>query len=112
MKYRSKTDIIGHILESVNSATVVGDGDNNNNGLTISKIMYTAFLSYPQLKEYLSLLLEKGLIEKYQKGLQEEKETEDKEKQQPSYYYRITDKGRRFLQLYRDLSEMIMIAYR
>jgi predicted transcriptional regulator len=111
MKYRSKTDIIGHILESVNSATVVGDGDNNNNGLTISKIMYTAFLSYPQLKEYLSLLLEKGLIEEYQNEL-EEKEVEEKRKQQPSYYYRITDKGRQFLQIYRDLSEMIMIAHR
>jgi predicted transcriptional regulator len=61
------------------------------------------------LKEYLLLLLEKGLIEEYQKELQEEKE---KEKQRSSYYYRITDKGRRFLQIYRDLSEMIMIAHR
>jgi predicted transcriptional regulator len=111
MKYRSKTDIIGHILESVNSATAVCDNDNEN-GVTKSKIMYTTFLSYPHLQEYLSLLLEKGLIEKYQKGLQEEKETEDKEKQQSSYYYRITYKGRQFLQLYRDLSEMIMIAHR
>jgi predicted transcriptional regulator len=109
MKNRSKTDIIGHILESVNSAAVVGDGDNDNNGVTISKIMYTTFLSYPQLKEYLLLLLEKGLIEEYQKELQEEKE---KEKQRSSYYYRITDNGRRFLQIYRDLSEMIMIAHR
>jgi predicted transcriptional regulator len=61
------------------------------------------------LKEYLLLLLEKGLIEEYQKELQEEKE---KEKQRSSYYYRITDNGRRFLQIYRDLSEMIMIAHR
>jgi predicted transcriptional regulator len=107
MKNRSKTDIIGHILESVNSAAAVDDGDNDNNGVTISKIMYTTFLSYPQLKEYLLLLLEKGLIEEYQKELQEEKG-----KQRSSYYYRITDKGRRFLQIYRDLSEMIMIARR
>ena len=108
MKNRSKTDIIGHILESVNSAAGVGDDyDNNNLGLTKSKIMYTVFLSYPQLKEYLLLLLEKGLIEEYQKELQEEKG-----KQRSSYYYRITDKGRRFLQIYRDLSEMIMIARR
>ena len=110
MKYRSKTDIIGHILESVNSATAVCDNDNEN-GVTKSKIMYTTFLSYPHLQEYLSLLLEKGLIEEYQNEL-EEKEVEEKRKQQPSYYYRITDKGRRFLQLYRDLSEMIMIAHR
>jgi predicted transcriptional regulator len=37
MKYRSKNDIIGHILEAVNSS-----GDN---GLTKTKIMYGIFLS-------------------------------------------------------------------
>jgi DNA-binding PadR family transcriptional regulator len=41
----------------------------------------------------------------------ERKENKEKGKQRPSnYYYRITDKWRRFLQIYRDLSEMIMIA--
>ncbi len=94
MKYRSKTDIIGHILEVVNSR-----GDN---GLTKTKIMYSVFLSYAQWKEYLSVLLEKGLIEEYQKEQQEEKE-----KQRSYYYYRITYKGRRFLQIYRCLSGMI-----
>jgi predicted transcriptional regulator len=53
------------------------------------------------LKEYLSVLLEKGLIEEYQK------EQEEKEKQRSSYYYKITYKGRRFLEIYRGLSEMI-----
>jgi predicted transcriptional regulator len=77
MKYRSKTDIIGHILEAVNSRS----GDT---GLTKVKIMYDAFLSYPQLEEYLSFLLEKGLIEGYKKELQEKEE--DKEKQRSSYY--------------------------
>ena len=60
--------------------------------------MYSVFLSYAPLQEYLSILLEKGLIEEYQKEL-EEKEKE-KEKQQRSsyyYYYKVTDKGRRFL---------------
>jgi len=76
--------------------------------------MYTVFLSYHQLQEYLSLLLEKGLIEQCQKRLQEEgKEDKDKDKDKgmqrsSNYYYRITDKGRRFLQIYRDLSEMII----
>src|SRR5919112_6056553 len=102
MKYRSKVDIIGHILEAVNST------DDNNNGLTKMKIMYTVFLSYAQLQGYLSALLEKGLIEKYQKQL-EEAENKEREKQRSSYYYyRITDKGRRFLQIYRDLSEMMI----
>ena len=56
--------------------------------------MYSVFLSYAPLQEYLSILLEKGLIEKYQKELEEK----EKEKQQrSSYYYKVTDKGRRFL---------------
>jgi predicted transcriptional regulator len=110
MKNRSKIDIIGPILESVDSATAIGIGDDhdNYNGITKSKIMYNVFLSYAQLQEYLSVLLETGLIEKYQKELEEK----EKKKQRSSYYYRITDKGRCFLQIYRDLSEMIMIAYR
>jgi predicted transcriptional regulator len=105
MKYRSKIDIIGHILEAVDDVD-----DDNNSGLTKTKIMYTVFLSYAQLQGYLSDLVEKGLIEEYQKQLQEGKENKEKEKQQQSsnHYYIITDKGRRFLQIYRDLSKMII----
>jgi len=99
MKYRSKIDIIGDILEVVNSA--------DDNGLTKIKIMYGVFLSYAQLKDYLSILLEKGLIvEEYRKEQKVEEEGEEKEKQRSSYYYRITYKGRHFLQIYRRLSEM------
>jgi predicted transcriptional regulator len=103
MKYRSKTDIIGSILEAVNSR-------GRDTGLTKSKIMYSVFLSYFQLQENLLVLVEKGLIEKYQKELKEEgKENKEKEKQRSSnYYYRITNKGRHFLQIYRDLSEMMI----
>jgi predicted transcriptional regulator len=43
--------------------------------------MYEVFLSDRQIKEYLSLLIEKGLLE-YQKG---------------SMSYRTTEKGNRFL---------------
>jgi predicted transcriptional regulator len=69
--------------------------------------MYSVFLSYAQLQGYLSDLVEKGLIEQYQKELQEEGK-ENKERKRPSnYYYRITNKGRRFLQVYREISEMI-----
>ena len=85
MKYRSKNDIIGHILEAVNNS--------GNNGLTKTKIMYSVFLSYAPLQEYLSILLEKGLIEEYQKELEEK----EKEQRSSYYYYKVTDKGRRFL---------------
>ena len=104
MKYRSKTDIIGSILEAI-------DSRGSDTGLTKTKIMYSVFLSYTQLQENLLVLVENGLIEQYQKELKEEgKENKEKEKQQSSnyYYYRITDKGRLFLQIYRDLSEMMI----
>jgi predicted transcriptional regulator len=90
MKYRSKTDIIGRILEALVNSTA-----NDDNGLTKSKIMYTVFLSYAQLQGYLSDLVENGLIEQYQKEMEqdERKENKEKGKQRPSnYYYRITDK--------------------
>jgi len=99
MKYRSKTDIIGRILEAVNSR-------GRDTGLTKTKIMYTVFLYYAQLQGYLSDLVEKGLIEQIQKNAARRKK--DKGKQRSSNYYIITDKGRRFLQIYRDLSEMMI----
>ncbi len=51
MKYRGRTEIVAMILDAANG------------GATKTKIMYSAFLSYNQLKEYLSLLIESNLIE-------------------------------------------------
>ncbi|HYZ51585.1 MAG TPA: winged helix-turn-helix domain-containing protein [Nitrososphaeraceae archaeon] len=51
MKYRSRTDIAEMILEAANG------------GAAKTKIMYKAFLSYAQLKEYLTVLLQNGLLE-------------------------------------------------
>ena len=52
MKYRSNNDIIKEIL----------DAANDGGGATKTKIMYQAFLSYAQLKEYLTELTETGLL--------------------------------------------------
>jgi predicted transcriptional regulator len=79
MKYRSRTDIAALILQAA------------NDGAAKTKIMYKAFLSYAQLKEYLNKLLENGLIE------------HNKEER----IFRITDKGLRFLQLYKQVDELI-----
>ncbi len=51
MKYRSRTEIVANILDAANG------------GATKTKIMYKAFLSYTQLKEYFSILIENNLIE-------------------------------------------------
>lgn len=79
MKYRSRTEIISMILDSV---TV---------GTTKTKIMYKAYLSYTQLKEYLSLLEESGMIV-YEDGTQ---------------VYKITEKGRKFLKLSIEIDDMV-----
>jgi len=63
MKYRSRTEIVGNILEAANG------------GATKTKIMYKAFLSYVQLKEYLSVLIENNLLE-YIDGTHKFKTTE------------------------------------
>ena len=47
----------------------------NGEGETKTKIMYTAFLSYNQLTEYLSILIENNLLE-YRHGPQTFKTTE------------------------------------
>jgi predicted transcriptional regulator len=79
MKNRSRTEIVSDILNSANG------------GATKSKIMYKAFLSYGQLKEYLSVLIENNLIE-YLDGTQ---------------VYKTTEKGLYFLKKYEELQELL-----
>jgi predicted transcriptional regulator len=82
MKYRSRTEIVGNILEAANG------------GATKTKIMYTAFLSYNQLKEYLSFLIENDLIE-YLEGTK---------------IFRTTEKGLNLLKIHNEMSEMLHIT--
>ncbi|HKU49289.1 MAG TPA: winged helix-turn-helix domain-containing protein [Nitrososphaera sp.] len=78
MKYRSRTDICSQILDAANGGT------------TKTKIMYKAYLSYTQLKEYLSVLTENGLLE-YIEGEQR---------------FRTTEKGVQFLRTYDQMSSI------
>jgi predicted transcriptional regulator len=64
MGNRSRTEIVSSILDAANGG-----------GTTKTKIMYYAFISYNQLNEYLSLLIENNLIE-YLDGTQTFKTTE------------------------------------
>lgn len=81
MKYRSRTEILGEILQCA-----------NHGGCTKTKIMYKAFLSYTQMKEYMKFLEEKDLI-KYEEGL---------------HLYRTTKRGMWFLQKYDEMREMVL----
>ena len=80
MRHRSDTEIIALILEAINI----------NSGATQTRIMYEAYLSYAQLKGYLSSLLEKNLIE-YQKA---------------DRIYMITKRGTHFLQVYNQFNQL------
>jgi predicted transcriptional regulator len=52
MQYRDRTEIIRQILDIANGAE----------DITKTKIMYRAFISYHQLKEFLTLLTERDLL--------------------------------------------------
>ena len=79
MKYRSRTEIVSMILEAANG------------GATKTKIMYKAFLSYAQLKEYLSVLIENNLLE-YLEGVQN---------------YKTTEKGFNLLKMHNEIGELL-----
>ena len=80
MRHRSRTEIIGAILEAANGG-----------GATKTTIMYKAMLSYEDMKDYLLSLAEDELIE-YDEG---------------KMTYRTTPKGMHLLQLYNNVNEMV-----
>jgi len=86
MKYRGRSEIIAVILETANDSS----------GVNKTRIMYKAVLSYTQLREYLSLIIENGLME-YLEG---------------EHRYRITEKGIHFLQIYNRIRELITTTKR
>ena len=79
MKYRSRTEIVGNILDAANGRA------------TKTKIMYKAFLSYGQLKEYLSVLIENNLIE-YLHGTRT---------------FKTTEKGLNYLKMHNEMGELL-----
>ena len=81
MKYRSRTDIIATILK----VTI--------NGASKTRIMYGAYLSYAQAKEYLAFLSRKNLV--YQEG--------------GTGLYRLTEAGVDLLRTFEGIRDMISI---
>jgi len=79
MKYRDRNEIAAQILETANGS-----------GARLSKIMYEGYLSYAVTKEYLGLLIEKGLIE-YVDG---------------ERIFKTTEKGMNFLCIHNRVQEL------
>ena len=82
MKYRDRNEIIAQILETA-----------NGNRVRLTKIMYDVFLSHTLTKEYVRLLIEKGLIE-YLDG---------------ERTFKTTDKGMNFLRIHNRVQELSTI---
>lgn len=80
MRYRSRIEIISRILEVANGGNA-----------TRSKILYHAFLSYAQMKEYLTVVTKTDLL-RYDLDTQT---------------FKTTEKGMRFLDLYNQMDGMI-----
>jgi predicted transcriptional regulator len=80
VKYRSRSQIISEILRVADM-----------NGATKMNIMYKAFLSYHQLKEYLEFLQASEMI-RYVENAK---------------IYHITEKGKKLLQAYSEIDEMM-----
>jgi predicted transcriptional regulator len=81
MKYRDRNEIIAQILQTA-----------NGNRVRLTKIMYDAYLSHSLTREYVRLLIERGLIE-YLDG---------------ERTFKTTEKGMNFLQIQKKVHGYIL----
>lgn len=82
MKYRTRSEIIAQMLEAAKGDLV---------GITKSRIMYRASLSFTQLREYLRLVLDRELLE-YDAG---------------NNRYRLTQKGVQYLEMFQKTKSIL-----
>jgi predicted transcriptional regulator len=85
-KNRSRLDVIAAILRVVSGREA-----------SKTRIMYGAYVSYAQIREYMPTMLEIGLL---------------RASNEQQSLYRIKERGMRFLELYDGLNEMIPIDKR
>jgi predicted transcriptional regulator len=83
MTNRSRMDIISEVLDAANGG-----------GATKTKMMYKAYLSFAQMKEYARVLTENNLLN-YDTYTQT---------------FRTTEKGLKFLDTYNQMDDMIKTA--
>lgn len=94
-EYRGRYTIIAHMLNIINDTSI--------EGASKTSIMYSAFLSYVQLKEYLSFLVDKELVDEFPQQIQNTNTVKKK------FTYKVTEKGRRFLQISREIQSIISL---
>ncbi len=84
--------IIANMLSTIN--------DIGSDGANKTTIMYKSFLSYAQLKEYLSFMVEKGLVDEVTKQIESRHGSE-------KFVYKITGKGLRLLQISKEIESLV-----
>jgi predicted transcriptional regulator len=82
MKYRSKTNIFASILQPA-----------TKEGVRLTKLMYLTFTSYKQIKQFLKLLIDNGMLEYDHR----------------QRFYKTTKKGLRYLEVYREMEDLVKI---
>jgi len=79
MTNRSRTEIVCNILDTANGVA------------STTKIMYTAYLTYNQLRIYLSILIERNLIEHID----------------GTHTFKTTEKGLNYLKMHNEMGELL-----
>jgi predicted transcriptional regulator len=91
-EYRERYALIAQILSDIrNSGT---------EGASRTSIMFNCFLSYAQLREYLSFLTEKELINEFPQQFKIGSRN-------VKYVYKITEKGLRLLQISQEIKNLV-----
>jgi predicted transcriptional regulator len=85
MKNRDRIEIFSRILQAANGTS--------GNGATRTKIMYGAFLTHTQLKQYLPILADNGMVQY----------------ESLSQTFKTTEKGLMFLKSCSEMNQMIKI---
>jgi predicted transcriptional regulator len=71
--------------------------DTGNEGTNKTSIMYKSYLSYAQLKEYLSFMVEKGLVEEIPRQFSGNEK----------FVYKITAKGLRLMKISKEIEDIV-----
>jgi predicted transcriptional regulator len=71
--------------------------DSSTEGANKTSIMYKSYLSYAQLKEYLSFMVEKGLVEEIPHHFSGDEK----------FVYKITGKGLRLMHISKEIEDIV-----
>jgi predicted transcriptional regulator len=90
--YRERYALIAQILSDIRNS--------GKEGASRTSIMFDCFLSYAQLREYLSFLIEKGLINEFARQFKSGSRN-------IKYEYKITEKGIHLLQISQEIESLV-----